>query len=84
MTKHVTSPLQIASGGMRLWTYDAECGGSVIVADFSVSGALREETKVENARRARAAWNLCQGLSTEQLETLLKGGQTVATLTARR
>lgn len=79
---YVKNPLQGGDGQnpTRLWTH--EPGGSVIVADFSASKHLRHEVQVANARRARAAWNLCSGLSTEEIETMLKGGRTIASLEA--
>jgi hypothetical protein len=71
--KYTNEILQGSSKGtnqQRLWARLS--GGDVIIADFGVSQSLRDETKAENARRARAAWNFSNGTSTEQLETMLK------------
>lgn len=73
--KHTAEPLQGGGKGnnqQRLWAHLP--GGAIIIADFGVSASLRDETKEANARRARAAWNACQGVSTEQLETFVRHG----------
>lgn len=82
MTKHIDEPWQGGDGAQttRVWAH--LMGGAVIIADFSVSTSLRQETKVANARRARAAVNLCHGMSIEQIEEMLKDRRTVAKLLA--
>lgn len=78
MTKHTEQRLSIADTGTdgarsRLWAHVPSEGG-VIIADFGLSKSLREETKKANARYARAAWNYCLGVSTEELELAIKRG----------
>jgi hypothetical protein len=77
MSKHTQAPWQGGDGVQttRLWAHIA--GGSVIIADFSVSKSLRHEEQVANCRRARAAVRFVENLSTEQIEEAIKRGITV-------
>lgn len=76
-TKHIVEPWQGGDGlqTTRLWAHVA--GGDVIIADFSVSSNLRQEVKVANARRARVCVRLCEGMSTEEIERMLKLGDSL-------
>ena len=74
--KHIEHPLQCppVSGNnrhARVWSHIPGYG-AVIVADFGVSRSIDEMTKIANARRAAACWNLCLDLSAEEIEAALK------------
>lgn len=74
MTRHISERWQGGStdNPLRLWAHQP--GGAIIVADFDVSTHLRHETKVANARYARAAVNFALGTSVEQIERLQARG----------
>lgn len=72
MSKYIAGRWQSGddSTNTRLWAH--EPGGAVIIADFGVSSALRDEVKKANMRRARTCVNFAIGTSTEQIEEMMK------------
>lgn len=73
MSRYTESPWQGGDGAQttRLWAH-VPGGNAVIIADFSVSKNMRHEEQVGNCRRARAAVRFVSGLSTEQIEAMIK------------
>lgn len=53
---------------LRIWAHQP--GGSVIIADFSVSKSLRYEIQKANAERAKLAVNFCSGVSNAEISRL--------------